>query len=344
MKLKEKIEELTREGIRLVEQSDTVQKLNDIRVEFLGKTGKIAQLMQFLREVPKDEKPAFGKEINAAKEMLEQKLKERWEYLKAKEMEHRLEMEKIDITLDPIPAEVGSLHPTNIVKREICDIFVGMGFTVTEGPEIETEYYNFRALNIPDDHPAREMQDTFYINDEVLLRTQTSPMQVRTMERHEFPIRIVNPGKVYRSDSDATHSPMFQQIEGLVVDEGITLCDLKGILELFAVRLFDKDTKVRFRPSYFPFTEPSVEVDVTCAMCHGKGCRLCHGTGWIEILGAGIVNPKVLEMSGIDSKKYSGLAFGLGVERITMIKYGLPDMRLLFENDVRLLKQFTKRG
>ena len=344
MALKDLIDELTNEGISLVEGSDSVQRLNDIRLEFLGKTGKISMLMQRLREVPKEEKPAFGKEVNLAKEKVEQKIREKLELLKEKEMQRRLEKEKIDISLTLDQPEIGSLHPTNIVKRQICDIFVGMGFSVTEGPEIETEYYNFRALNIPDDHPAREMQDTFYISDEVLLRTQTSPMQVRTMEKHNLPIRIVNPGKVYRSDSDATHSPMFQQIEGLVVDEGITLCDLKGILELFATKLFDKNTKVRFRPSYFPFTEPSVEVDVTCSMCHGAGCRLCKGTGWIEILGAGIVNPKVLEMSGIDSKKYSGLAFGLGVERITMIKYGLPDMRLLFENDVRLLKQFTKRG
>lgn len=233
------------------------------------------------------------------------------------------------------------MHPCTLVIEEILDIFTNLGFTVKHGPEVETDFYNFQALNIPKDHPAREMQDTFYITEDLLLRTHTSPVQVRTMQSVKPPIRVVNPGKVYRPDDDATHSPMFQQIEGLVVDEGITMCDLKGILEEFAKRLFnDPDAKTRLRPSFFPFTEPSVEVDVTCSMCHGKGCRLCKGTGWIEVLGAGIVNPKVLENSGIDPEKYSGFAFGLGIERIAMIKYGIPDMRMLFENDIRFLKQF----
>ena len=232
------------------------------------------------------------------------------------------------------------MHPCTLVANEIVEIFTSLGFTLGQGPEIELDKFCFQMLNIPPDHPARDMQDTFYITDDILLRTHTSSVQARTMLNTKPPIRIICPGKVYRPDDDATHSPMFQQIEGLVVDEKVTLCDLKGLLETFAKRLFDSNTKVRFRPSFFPFTEPSVEVDLTCSVCHGKGCRICKGTGWIEILGAGVVNPKVLENCSIDSKKYKGLAFGMGVERVAMIKYGIPDMRILFENDVRFLKDF----
>lgn len=322
----------------------TKNDLISIRVEYLSKNGIIAGLMKQLKDIPNDQKKDFGAKVNVIKTAIEEKLKELEERLKAEEIEHKLKSETIDITMDKSGYNIGSIHPTTIVKDEIIDIFVSMGFSVTDGPEIETDYFCFEALNIPKDHPAREMQDTFYITDNILLRTHTSPMQVRTMLKQEPPIRIVNPGKVYRSDDDATHSPMFQQIEGLVVDKDITLCDLKGVLEIFAKRLFDESTKVRFRPSYFPFTEPSVEVDVSCSMCHGAGCRLCKGTGWIEILGAGIVNPKVLENCGIDSKVYKGFAFGCGIERIAMIKYGIPDMRILFENDIRFLKQFTKQG
>ena len=253
------------------------------------------------------------------------------------------EKDAVDITLDGKKVSFGNLHPLNIVRNKVIDAFIGMGFEVFEGPELELDYYCFQALNIPKDHPARDMQDTFYISDNVVLRTHTSPGQVRVMEKKKPPIKILSPGRVYRADDDASHSPMFHQIEGLVVDKGITLCDLKGILDEFVQIMFDKDTKTRLRPSYFPFTEPSVEVDVTCSECHGKGCKLCKGTGWIEILGAGIVNKKVLENCGIDSDEYSGLAFGLGIERTTMIKYGVPDIRTLFENDVRFLKQFGRK-
>ena len=260
--------------------------------------------------------------------------------LEQKALENKMMKEKIDITIDEVDATRGSLHPCTLVINEIVDIFTGLGFTVGNGPEIELDKFNFQLLNIPKDHPSRDMQDTFYAGEDILLRTQTSAVQARTMINTQPPIKIICPGKVYRPDYDATHSPMFQQIEGLVVDKHITLCDLKGLLDLFAKKLFDSNTKTRFRPSFFPFTEPSVEVDVTCSVCHGKGCRICKGTGWIEILGAGVVNPKVLDSCGIDSTKYSGLAFGLGVERIAMIKYGIPDIRILFENDARFLKSF----
>ena len=252
----------------------------------------------------------------------------------------KLKSEFIDITLPSNGKNLGTLHPLTLVKNEIIDIFTGLGFTVKEGPEIETDFYNFQAMNIPLDHPARDMQDTFYVNDNILLRTHTSPMQARVMLDEKPPIKILVPGKVYRSDDDATHSPMFQQIEGLYVDKHVTLSDLKATLDLFAKALFSSKTMTRFRPSHFPFTEPSVEVDLSCAMCDGAGCRICKGTGWIEILGAGVVNPQVLINCNIDPNEYSGYAFGLGIERITMIKYGIPDMRILFDNDIRFLKQY----
>lgn len=335
-----KIQEIKENCSNLIQNATSTKELNDIRVKFLGKSGEFTALMKGLKDVPKEEKPLVGKMLNDCKKELESILDDKIKVIESGEKTAKLKEEELDITLSGKRNEVGGLHLLSKVKNEVIDIFTGLGFTVCDGPEIETDYFCFQMLNIPKDHPARDMQDSFFINDNLILRTQTSSMQVRTMLKSEPPIRIINPGKVYRVDSDATHSPMFQQIEGLVVDKNVTLCDLKGALEVFAKTLFDKNSKVRFRPSYFPFTEPSVEVDVSCPFCNGKGCNLCKGTGWIEILGAGIVNPVVLENCGIDSKKYSGFAFGMGVERIAMIKYGVPDMRILFSNDMRFLKQY----
>ena len=316
---------------------------NDLKVKFLGKNGEITALLRGLRDVPAEDRSSFGKMINDLKNEVSGYFSEKEAKLKEEELKNKFEAEKIDITLPGEDVKLGGLHPLTLVKNQIIDAFSGMGFKVFEGPEIDTDYYCFQALNIPKDHPARDMQDTFYFGDNILLRPHTSPGQVRTMENDKPPIKILSPGRVYRADDDASHSPMFHQIEGLVVDKGVSLCDLKGLLDEFVKIMFDGDTKTRFRPSYFPFTEPSVEVDVTCCKCHGKGCSLCKGTGWIEILGAGIVNKKVLEMSGIDSEKYSGLAFGLGIERIAMIKYGISDIRTLFENNVKFLNQFDRR-
>ena len=319
------------------------KELFDLKTKYLGKSGEVTSLLRGMKDVPPDQRSSFGKMINDLKVSVEQIINEKESFLKRIELENKFKSEAIDITLPGSKPEIGSLHPLNIVKNKILDAFMGMGFEVFEGPEIDTDYYCFQALNIPKDHPARDMQDTFYITDNILLRPHTSPGQVRTMENKKPPIKILSPGRVYRADDDASHSPMFHQIEGLVVDKGVSLCDLKGLLDEFVKIIFDGDTKTRFRPSYFPFTEPSVEVDVTCCKCHGKGCSLCKGTGWIEILGAGVVNKKVLEMSGIDSEVYSGLAFGLGIERITMIKYGISDIRTLFESNVNFLKQFNRR-
>ena len=296
-----------------------------------------------MKNIPANERSEYGKQVNDLKTLVANLISEKEITLKEKELAEKLEKEKIDVSLPGEKVMLGNLHPLNIVKNKILDAFLGMGFEIFEGPEIDSDYYCFQALNIPKDHPARDMQDTFYITENVLLRPHTSPGQVRTMEKKAPPIKILSPGRVYRADDDASHSPMFHQIEGLVVDKGVSLCDLKGLLDEFVRVIFDEDTKTRFRPSFFPFTEPSVEVDVTCCKCHGKGCSLCKGTGWIEILGAGVVNKKVLEMSGIDSNVYSGLAFGLGIERITMIKYGISDIRTLFENNTKFLKQFNRR-
>ena len=324
----------------LIENASSTKELSEIRIKYFGKNGEFTSLMKGLKDVKKEDKPVVGKMLNDCKKSLEAMLDEKFNELSLSEKSAKLKDEEVDITLSGKPSEVGGLHVLSKVRDEVVNIFTGIGFTVSDGPEIETDYFCFQMLNIPKDHPARDMQDSFFINDNLILRTQTSSMQVRTMLKQQPPIRIINPGKVYRVDSDATHSPMFQQIEGLVVDKNVTLCDLKGSLEVFAKTLFDANTKVRFRPSYFPFTEPSVEVDVSCPFCGGKGCNLCKGTGWIEILGAGIVNPVVLDNCGIDSKQYSGFAFGMGVERIAMIKYGIPDMRILFSNDMRFLKQY----
>ena len=334
-----KIKELLDKVKDCSEKASSSADIGDLRVRFLGKSGEYTGLLRGLKDVPPAERGTIGKLINDGKVRLEAMLAEKEAYFRAKEEERKLKSEKIDVTLSK-GERIGSTHPITKVKNEILDTFIGLGFAVKEGPEIETDYYNFQTLGIPADHPARDMQDTFYISENILLRTHTSPMQSRTMLSEKPPIRIVVPGKVYRADDDATHSPIFNQIEGLCVEEGISLAHLKNMLEIFAKSTFTKDTKVRFRPSYFPFTEPSVEVDISCSMCGGKGCRLCKGTGWIEILGAGIVNPVVLENCGIDSKKYSGFAFGFGIDRIAMLKYGIPDIRLMYENDVNFLKQY----
>ena len=342
--MESKIKEILNKALTLIDDSENVENLeaiNQIRVQFLGKNGELTSLLRGMKDIAPELKPIIGKFVNEARDKITRRIEARIAELTAKSIAEKLNSESVDITLSSKRNPKGGLHPCSLVINEILSIFTQMGFQVKQGPEVETDFFNFQTLNIPKDHPAREMQDTFYINDELLLRTHTSPMQARTMISQKPPIRIVTPGKVYRPDDDATHSPMFQQIEGLVIDKGITMCDLKGILETFAKALFNENTKTRLRPSFFPFTEPSVEVDVTCAMCGGKGCRICKGTGWIEILGAGIVNPKVLDNCGIDSNVYSGFAFGLGIERITMIKYGIPDMRILFDNDIRFLKQFN---
>lgn len=337
--MREKILTLIEQAKETIKNCKTLNDLNVLKAKFIGKNGELTSFLRGMKDLPAEERPNAGKYVNEARDIINKLTEDRVTELSYQEIQAKMEKESIDITLST-GENVGGLHPCTMVKNELIEIFLGLGFKVAEGPEIELDFFNFQALNIPKDHPARAMQDTFYINDDVLLRTHTSPVQVHTMTTEKPPIRIIAPGKVYRPDYDATHSPMFQQIEGLVIDKNITMCDLKGILEEFAKELFDKNTKTRLRPSYFPFTEPSVEVDVTCSQCHGKGCRICKGTGWIEVLGAGIVNPKVLENCGIDPNEYSGFAFGMGIERITMIKYGIPDMRLMFENDARFLKRF----
>ncbi len=341
--MQEKFNELR---VRAKEELSKITKLKDIgelKAKFIGKNGEVTMLLRGMKDIPNDQKATFGKMVNDLKEEVSSYFAEKENLLKEKELNERFEREAVDITMPGKKNVTGGLHPLNIVKNKILDAFTGMGFEIFEGPEIDTDYYCFQALNIPKDHPARDMQDTFYFTENILLRPHTSPGQVRTMERKQPPIKILSPGRVYRADDDASHSPMFHQIEGLVVDKGVSLCDLKGLLDEFVKVIFNEETKTRFRPSYFPFTEPSVEVDVTCCKCHGKGCSLCKGTGWIEILGAGVVNKNVLEMSGIDSNVYSGLAFGLGIERITMIKYGISDIRTLFENNVKFLEQFNRR-
>lgn len=339
--MKAQIDSIKDAALAAVEAASTSAQLNDVRVRFLGKSGEFTSLMKGLGALSKEERPEMGKILNVARAQIESALDNKTAEVSAKEKEARLAAEAVDVTLPAHRRERGTLHPITRVREDIVKVFLGMGFEVAEGPEIESDLYNFQLLNVPKDHPARDMQDTFYVNDSYVLRTHTSPMQARMMTTRKPPIRVVIPGKVYRSDDDASHSPIFHQIEGLAVDRHITMGDLEGCLLAFAQQMFSKDTQIRLRPSYFPFTEPSVEVDVTCAICGGKGCRVCKGTGWVEILGAGVVNPAVLEMCGIDSKEYSGFAFGLGLERIAMIKYGIPNIKLFYENDVRFLKQFN---
>ena len=338
--MKERLDIILQNAKTEILGATNLKDLSDVKVKYQGKNGEVTKLMQGMRDIPKEDRPQFGKLVNDLRTAIDEAFAVKESELKEIELLKTFEKEAIDITLPSKKRETGSLHPLTLVKNELIDAFTSMGFEVFEGPEIEEDYYNFKMLNIPEDHPARDMQDTFYINDNILLRTQTSAGQVRVMLDKKPPIKILSPGKVYRSDDDASHSPMFHQMEGLVVDKNITLCDLKGTLDEFCKIMFGKDAKTRLRPSYFPFTEPSVEVDVSCSECHGKGCKLCKGTGWIEILGAGIVNKKVLEGCGIDSEVYSGYAFGMGIERIAILKYKIPDIRLFFENDIRFLKQF----
>ena len=315
-------------------------ELSEFWQKYLGKAGCVAELMKGLRDVPKEQRPVMGKTINQFKVQAEQ----RYQALEAEiariELEKSNKSEEVDITMPAVRRPMGALHPITLVKNQIIDVFAGMGFEIYEGPEIEDDDHNFTRLNVPKNHPARDMQDTFYVAENIVLRTQTSGGQIRVMDRQKPPIKVLVPGRVFRSDSDATHSPMFHQMEGLVVDKGITLCDLQGMLDKFVQALFGAEVRTRLRPSYFPFTEPSVEVDVSCFECGGKGCPLCKGTGWIEILGSGMVHHKVLENCGIDPKEYSGFAFGIGIERIAMLKYGINNIGLMFENDLRFLKQF----
>ena len=334
------IDEIKAKIDETVKDIKTSATLREIKMKFLGKTGEISALMKKLKEIPPEERPATGKVINALREWAEKRFDEFEEAVKAAELGARYEREKIDVTLPGKQRKKGAYHPDTLIINELVSVFSGMGFEIFEGPEIENDYYNFTALNTPKDHPARDMQDTFYLGADYLLRTQTSAGQIRVMENKKPPIKILSPGKVYRFDDDATHSPMFSQMEGLVVDKGITLCDLKGMLDEFARKVFGDGIKTRLRPSYFPFTEPSVEVDVSCFECGGKGCKLCKGTGWIEVLGAGMVNRAVLQNCGIDPDEYTGFAFGMGIERIAMLKYGINNMKLLFDGDVRFLKQF----
>ena len=323
-----------------IERATTRRDLDEVRVKYLGKRGTLTQLLRALPGLPPAERPIVGKEANAAKAGLESELEARQTLLEGLERRARLAADRSDLTLPGRRVVPGVLHPLTQVHDEIVDVFTGMGFAVAEGPEVELDFYNFEALNIPKDHPARDMQDTFYVGGEVLLRTHTSPVQIRTMERQKPPVRIICPGRVYRRDADITHSPVFHQVEGLAVDRGISMGDLKGTLALFARELFGPDSRIRFRPSFFPFTEPSAEVDVLCFLCKGGGCRVCKQSGWLEILGSGMVHPRILRAMGYDTEEVTGWAFGMGIERVAMLRYGVDDIRLFFENDLRFLSQF----
>ena len=339
--MKEKLKTIKAAAQNAIAAADSENIIEELRVKYLGKKGELTAILKQMGSLSPEERPAMGQLVNEAKQELETLIAEKKEALKAKATELKLRAETIDITMPAKEINAGGLHPLNIVINDMIDIFQSMGFDVVDGPEVETDYYNFECLNVPADHPARDMQDTFYLAENLLLRTQTSAAQIRTMETRKPPIRVICPGRVFRADEvDATHSPVFHQLEGLVVDRGITMCDLKGVLEQFAREIYGSDTKVRFRPSFFPFTEPSVEVDVSCSECGGKGCRVCKGAGWIEILGAGMVHPNVLRCCGIDPDVYSGFAFGIGIDRITTTRYKISDIRLLFENDKRFLEQF----
>lgn len=339
--MKDMLEKIKAEAKKQIEASDALEKLNDVRVAFLGKKGELTSVLKGMKDVPPEDRPMVGQMVNEARETIEKMIEETKVKMEQAVRNLRLQTEVIDVTLPAQKNNVGHRHPNIIAFEEVQRIFVGMGYEVVEGPEVEYDYYNFEALNIPANHPAKDEQDTFYISKDIVLRTQTSPVQVRVMEQGKLPIRMIAPGRVFRSDEvDATHSPSFHQIEGLVIDKNITFADLKGTLQEFAKQLFGAETKVKFRPHHFQFTEPSAEVDVTCFKCGGKGCRFCKGEGWIEILGCGMVHPNVLRMSGIDPEEYSGFAFGVGLERIALLKYEIDDMRLLYENDDRFLKQF----
>ncbi|NPV74254.1 MAG: phenylalanine--tRNA ligase subunit alpha [Pelotomaculum sp.] len=338
----ERLQEICEEARAALNGAGSLEELNEIRIRYLGKKGELTRVLRSMGSLSAEERPRIGQAANEIRDFIEKELAARTAALKEMVKEQKLRGDKIDVTLPGMPLPGGGKHPLTLVLEEIQRIFLGLGYSIVEGPEVETDYYNFEALNLPKDHPARDMQDTFFIGGEILLRTHTSPVQVRTMEKTApgLPVKIIVPGKVYRRDDDATHSPMFHQVEGLAVDRRITFSDLKGTLDLFAREMFGPQTRTRFRPSYFPFTEPSAEVDISCVMCGGRGCRVCSQTGWLEILGSGMVHPRVLEVSGYNSEEVTGFAFGMGVERIAMLKYGIDDMRLLFENDLRFLQQF----
>lgn len=341
--MEQQLKELQNQALEQIAAAANVKELNDVRVAYLGKKGPVTEVLKGMGKLSAEERPKMGALVNVVRETISKSMEKKQERLEAAAIEQKLAQESIDVTLPGRPVKQGGRHPLTRVAEEIEDLFIGMGYTVAEGPEVEQDFYNFEALNLPKDHPARDMQDTFYITPELLMRTHTSPVQVRTMQKHEGrgPVKIICPGKVYRRDSDdATHSHQFAQIEGLVVGENIRMSDLKGTLDVFAKKMFGEDREIRLRPSFFPFTEPSVEVDVSC-MCGGKGCSICKGTGWIEVLGAGMVHPNVLEMAGFDSTKYTGFAFGMGQERIAMLKYGIDDIRHFYTNDLRFLKQFS---
>ena len=339
--MKEQLERIREEALKQIEASDALEKLNEIRVAYLGKKGELTSVLKSMKNVAPEDRPRVGQMVNDARAAIEARLEETRLALARRARQEQLKREVIDVTLPAKKSRVGHSHPNTIALKEVERIFVGMGYEVVEGPEIEYDLYNFEKLNIPANHPAKDEQDTFYINKDIVLRTQTSPVQARVMEQGKLPIRMIAPGRVFRSDEvDATHSPSFHQIEGLVIDKCITFSDLKGTLAEFAREMFGEDTRVKFRPHHFPFTEPSAEMDVSCFKCGGKGCRFCKGSGWIEILGCGMVHPHVLEMCGIDPESYSGFAFGVGLERIALLKYEIDDMRLLYENDIRFLTQF----
>lgn len=343
--MKEVLSELKETALSEIKSINNLQELNQIKVKYLGKKGSITEVLKGMKDLSNEERPLIGKLANEIREELELALSNEETRLQGQQLIEKLRKEKIDITLPAKPVYKANSHPLTRTIEEIEDIFIGMGFEIAEGPEVETDYYNFEALNLPKGHPARDMQDTFYINEELLMRTHTSPVQVRTMlaKKGEGPVKIICPGKVYRrDDDDATHSHQFIQIEGLVVDENIRMSDLKGVLLNFAKKMYGEYTKIRLRPSFFPFTEPSAEVDISCAMCGGNGCRVCKGTGWIEILGSGMVHPKVLEMAGFDPNRYSGFAFGMGVDRVALLKYGIDDIRHFYTNDLRFLNQFKR--
>lgn len=339
--MKQALEQIKNVAIETLEQCDNLKALDELKVKYLGKKGELTAILKQMGKLSAEERPVIGQLANEVRATIEAEVASRITALKEKQLEEQLKAEKLDVTMPGKKFDIGKQHPLTLVMDEIKEIFLGMGFDVVSGPEIELDYYNFEALNIPKNHPARDTQDTFYINENTVLRTQTSPVQVRTMETRKPPIRIISPGRVYRSDAlDATHSPVFHQIEGLVVDKGITMSDLKGTLEMFVKSLYGEDSVVRFRPHHFPFTEPSAEMDVMCFNCHGEGCRVCKGEGWIEILGAGMVHPKVLQNCGIDPEEYSGFAFGMGLERVVMRRFAIDDIRMFFENDMRFLNQF----
>lgn len=348
MGLKDKLTELKRNALEEINDAKDLKKINDIRVNLLGKKGPITEVLRGMRDLPKEERPNVGSFANKVRDELSNAISERKERIEIIKTSKRLEEEKLDVTLPGVPVKIGQPHIIMQVIDQIEKLFLGMGYQVVDGPEVEEDHYNFEMMNLPKDHPARDMQDTFYITDNFLMRTQTSPVQARTMEKHDFskgPLKMISPGKVYRRDTDdATHSHQFHQIEGLVIDKSITMADLKGTLQLIARTVFGKEREIRLRPSYFPFTEPSVEVDVSCFKCGGDGCSVCKQTGWIEVLGAGMVHPNVLKMSGIDADIYGGFAFGLGPDRFAMLKYGVDDIREFYLNDMRFLKQFSQRG